>query len=149
MPSWAWVVTYNGRNAGAAYSFQCPLGLELLLPDNCRKSSSLYSFNALSGLSCYLQLMWSTIQQACFNALSGLSCYSITPIWSSFFSYVSMPSRAWVVTLVRSFLQHNIMSFQCPLGLELLRRSDSANFHEQTFQCPLGLELLRQECPIF
>ena len=107
MPSWAWVVTYNGRNAGAAYSFQCPLGLELLLPDNCRKSSSLYSFNALSGLSCYLQLMWSTIQQACFNALSGLSCYDGRNKRERTEQKVSMPSRAWVVTARMS----NILNF--------------------------------------
>ena len=62
----------------------------------------------------------------CFNALSGLSCYD---------------SKAM------KFVDE--CSFQCPLGLELLRYNNFCNFWWVRFQCPIGLELLRQECPIF
>ena len=78
--------------------------------------------------------------------------------------WVSMPSRAWVVTWFRSSLQSILLMFQCPHGLELLRMISTLRsgvwrfnaltglscyalvvtfiYREQLFQCPHGLELL-------
>ena len=141
MPSWAWVVTSFFQTFWLLLSlfqcphrlellpnnydeileinlFQCPHGLELLLRFSTSRFS-MYSFNALTGLSCYkrtyerqkdslefqcpygLELLllerstygiWS-----CFNALMGLSCYFLKGVHMAF-EVVSMPLWAWVVT---------------------------------------------------
>ena len=84
MPSRAWVVTYNGRNAGAAYSFQCPLGLELL------RSSS----EVLRNMGYVSMPSWAWVVTL---QLRPSQC------WYD----VSMPSWAWVVTARMS----NILNF--------------------------------------
>ena len=82
---------------------------------------------------------WITIR---FNALSGLSCYNQNHCHPCFYSHVSMPSRAWVVTHSRIHTRCIKTMFQCPLGLELLRCSAVSSDTRHRFQCPLGLELL-------
>ena len=144
MPSRAWVVTQDNCQWRWYSPFQCPLGLELLLHDlafcwdenvvsmpsrawvvtlaSLIWLSSLQSFNALSGLSCYrTSVRWRT-KWSCFNALSGLYLISTKLrrleqiIWKdcvnalsglylistlnlhcgfSFHHLVSMPSRAY------------------------------------------------------
>ena len=99
MPSWAWVVTYNGRNAGAAYSFQCPLGLELLRHGTQAQCCDKQGFNALSGLyliSTNYRAWIYYIYNSSFNALSGLYLIS-----------------------TKDYQTHSIciLKFQCPLGL--------------------------------
>ena len=56
--------------------------------------------------------------------------------------WVSMPSWAWVVTLV-GWQVIWLATFQCPHGLELLREFTKQAFGRCKFQCPHGLELLR------
>ena len=84
MPSQAWVVTQHL--------------VGYLITDG--------SFNALTGLSCYVPWMISGRIQDCFNALTGLSCYQFER-GSGIFRRVSMPSQAWVVTARMS----NILNF--------------------------------------
>ena len=150
MPSRAWVVTNYGLEVVESIVFQCPLGLELL------HEYAKYK-----------------IDLAMFQCPLGLELLQVVKSTSVRSSYVSMPSRAWVVTLKKPILIWNIDMFQCPLGLELLRFqrrlewdssricfnalsglscyeiTASTTFTPDEFQCPLGLELLRQECPIF
>ena len=61
-------------------------------------------------------------EQICFNALTGLNCY---------FSI-------FVITM-------ELMLFQCPHGLELLRTENGILILIDAFQCPHGLELLLVE----
>ena len=55
------------------------------------------SFNALTGLSCYDWYKRRWLSKSCFNALMGLSCY-LSVHTLKWWSCVSMPSWAWVVT---------------------------------------------------
>ena len=104
MPSRAWVVT--------SVSSSVP--------------TTIPSFNALSGLSCY----WYGIQyfhdSVMFQCPLGLELLPLAYLQMSARFGVSMPSRAWVVTVQSTF---------CVL--------------QRWFQCPLGLELLQQEYTIF
>ena len=99
MPSRAWVVTYNGRNAGAAYSFQCPIGLELLRHGTQAQCCDKQGFNALSGL-----YLISTEENSVISVAYG---------------YVSMPSRAYTSFLrgTETRERTSVSKFQCPLGL--------------------------------
>ena len=112
MPSWAWVVTYNGRNAGAAYSFQCPLGLELLL-EYSDSTVTLSRFNALSGLSCYSVRAGRFITFEAFQCPLGLELLQI-----------------WIYRV------YSPWSFQCPLGLELLRLPTRAIYSDLLVSMP-------------
>ena len=76
MPSRAWVVT--------------PLALGWIL--------SLASFNALSGLSCYIQLDLINISISSVSMPSRAWVVTFISGDITFSDYVSMPSRAWVVT---------------------------------------------------
>ena len=98
MPSWAWVVT----------------------SEKALIATTMSSFNALMGLSCYARLDKANIQQGCFNALMGLSCYRFNIRKHELLESVSMPSWAWVVTGNGSKDMKGY-TFQCPHGLELLR----------------------------
>ena len=64
------------------------------------------SFNALTGLSCYDWYKRRWLSKSCFNALMGLSCY-LSVHTLKWWSCVSMPSWAWVVTARMS----NILNF--------------------------------------
>ena len=78
------------------------------------------SFNALTGLSCYQKHMPTICTCVRFNALTGLSCYR---------NAKTAYETTW--------------TFQCPHGLELLRRDHGGqNTLHTLFQCPHGLELL-------
>ena len=97
MPSWAWVVTYNGRNAGAAYSFQCPLGLELLLKgDMARIMPEL--FQCPLGLELLLVVLDVAKVHLLFQCPLGLELLQRYSQHMERTTGVSMPSRAWVVT---------------------------------------------------
>ena len=106
MPSWAWVVTYNGRNAGAAYSFQCPLGLELLLKgDMARIMPELFQCPlGLELLQIWIYRVYSPWSFQCPLGLELLLASYVCPVLHLL---VSMPSRAWVVTARMS----NILNF--------------------------------------
>ena len=152
--------------------FQCPLGLELLpelphpfpLPSKVSMPSRAWvvtrtvrkpvpfarkCFNALSGLSCYTSKNHLSRSTFLFQCPLGLELlldeFEMVTLQLS----VSMPSRAWVVTLDIGYGFFLHVPFQCPLGLELLQGYAGKNQKSGMFQCPLGLELLRQECPIF
>ena len=67
---------------------------------------TLVCFNALMGLSCYEQRITGAEESISFNALMGLSCY-LSVHTLKWWSCVSMPSWAWVVTARIS----NILNF--------------------------------------
>ena len=93
----------------------CLHGLELLLDIN----------NFIKGINWFqcphgLELLPSWVRQhillVCFNALSGLSCYRAE--WGNIFClYVSMPSRAWVVTWIILLPILIVMCFNALSGL--------------------------------
>ena len=127
MPSRAWVVTVTSLGSTNAFAkFQCPLGLELLQLIAHWTVLFLLCFNALSGLSCYIFILQIHFSNGLFQCPLGLELLQLFWLTRGDSQCVSMPSRAWVVTL-----------HQLPVH------------PYQVFQCPLGLELLQQECPIF
>ena len=70
-----------------------------------------------------------------FNALTGLSCYN----WrnkTECRTVVSMPSWAWVVTILHIHKLHHYLQFQCPHGLELLQRVNSASIGASSVSMP-------------
>ena len=161
MSSRAWVVTQDNCQWRWYSPFQCPLGLELLLHDlafcwdenvvsmpsrawvvtlaSLIWLSSLQSFNALSGLSCYPTFQAVATLVGSFNALSGLSCYGLEmhhifggtafqcPLGLELLPHrtllvtngevVSMPSRAWVVTFFHSIVSTSNLCFNALSGL--------------------------------
>ena len=99
-------------------------------------------FNALMGLSYYDTRIARATGTWRFNALMGLSCYyhqTQKPVKL----IVSMPSWAWVVTILFASILTPFL-FQCPHGLELLPCTTSMSGSNTLFQCPHGLELLHQ-----
>ena len=57
--------------------------------------------------------------------------------------WMSMPSRAWVVTWFRSSLQSILLMFQCPHGLELLRMISTLRSGVWRFNALTGLSCYR------
>ena len=117
MPSRAWVVTVFMCRFNVKTKFQCPHGLELLPEILSRLTPIHSSFNALTGLSCYIRWIFMEQLNHCFNALTGLSCY-----YHGFFiclnnRNVSMPSRAWVVTCPMTVLPGKLECFNALTGL--------------------------------
>ena len=99
MPSRAWVVTWALEAVySIAASFNALSGLSCYLCPSSKFTLFTISFNALSGLSCYATRRTEGVKDKSFNALSGLSCY-----------------------FLRKARKQSISVFQCPLGLELLR----------------------------
>ncbi len=170
MPSWAWVVTSFFQTFWLLLSlFQCPHRLELL-PNNYDEILEINLFQCPHGLELLLRFSTSRFSMYSFNALTGLSCYKRTyerqkdslefqcpyglellrPDLHTFSepAEVSMPLWAWVVTSWKEYIWH-LKLFQCPYGLELLPGAKKDVSRTIKFQCPYGLELLRQECPIF
>ena len=86
---------------------QCPLGLELLRKLRQHLNGDLLSFNALTGLSCYITDMLQT-QSEDVSMPSRAWVVTISAMKESAGKRrVSMPSRAWVVTARMS----NILNF--------------------------------------
>ena len=118
MPSRAWVVTNYGLEVVESIVFQCPLGLELL-HEYAKYKIDLAMFQCPLGLELlhWRNRYWSGIL-ICFNALSGLSCYGSKEGWNGTAAgYVSMPSRAWVVTRSQHQPHLHLMSFNALSGL--------------------------------
>ena len=129
------------------------------------------SFNALTGLSCYVENGTTEKNTGCFNALTGLSCYVLSLVKGKTYNKLfqcplglELLLQATITTehhiwfqcpLGLELLRFCVMTqtyptaFQCPLGLELLPSTPEPSTPVTGFQCPLGLELLLQECPIF
>ena len=121
MPSWAWVVTYNGRNAGAAYSFQCPLGLELLRHGTQAQCCDKQGFNALSGLyliSTNYRAWIYYIYNSSFNALSGLYLISTVPLQKPRFYAVS---RAYFCRYLSEYSDNSCFSCMLTFWTYLMR----------------------------
>ena len=74
------------------------------------------SFNALTGLSCYDWYKRRWLSKSCFNALMGLSCY-LSVHTLKWWSCVSMPSWAWVVTQRKHHVPELERSFNALMGL--------------------------------
>ena len=65
------------------------------------------------GLSCYLWSNWQNKTECSFNALTGLSCYIMRRLAVRASVKVSMPSRAWVVTARMSNILNFLWYFLC------------------------------------
>ena len=149
MPSRAWIVTFqhfSGRLTSLC--FNALTGLNCYYPWADADTADA-GFNALTGLNCYtvpcaiyslipqfqcphgLELLRDTVSGmpdgGLFQCPHGLELLLSTWLVRHWRLNVSMPSRAWIVTLATNG------TLQFP----------------ELFQCPHGLELLRQECPIF
>ena len=142
MPSRAWVVTVKHSDLEGENMFQCPHGLELLLPGHTavvvQNSVSMPSwawvvtgmqfwlrvfpgrFNALSGLSCYWRIHRPGRYPNKFQCPLGLELLPYQMFSVGLEANVSMPSRAWVVTVWPGEACGYAFTFQCPHGLELL-----------------------------
>ena len=72
------------------FMFQCPNGLELLRYVLDQQELMRTGFNALTGLSCYLQESTLSGKISCFNALMGLSCYRKNVQYFKFFMILFM-----------------------------------------------------------
>ena len=107
------------------------------------------SFNALTGLSCYVENGTTEKNTGCFNALTGLSCYVLSLVKGKTYNKLFQCPLGLELLLQATITTEHHIWFQCPLGLELLRFCVMTQTYPTAFQCPLGLELLLQECPIF
>ena len=171
MPSRAWVVTLLTDVVQVQlFRFNALSGLSCYYGFQFEEDIST-RFNALSGLSCYVESGKQVVQQSTFQCPLGLELLLFrslcSPPFNTFqcplglellldrhcqlpiFSGVSMPSRAWVVTLSWKWYAELTVSFNALSGLSCYLSVQLQLYETVVFQCPLGLELLRQECPIF
>ena len=123
MPSRAWVVTYNGRNAGAAYSFQCPLGL---IPHFYNETEMTLAIDRLV-FQCPLGLIphfyaarnkLSVAIDQRFNALSGLYLISTVPLQKPRFYAVS---RAYFCRYLSEYSDNSRFSCMLTFWTYLMR----------------------------
>ena len=126
---------WPSESCGYAFTFQCPLGLELLLP-TAREVEAFVEFQCPHGLELLLKLQLrlslemlfqcpngiellryvldqQELMRTGFNALTGLSCYHDLARRSTATLEVSMPSRAWVVTARMSNILNSSWYFLC------------------------------------
>ena len=97
------------------------------------------NFNALMGLSCYTWFFGNSNAIMSFQCPHGLELLLIVEVKGTARIDVSMPSRAWVVTVKHSDLEGENM-FQCPHGLELLRTNFSNHYNSFSgFNALMGL----------
>ena len=120
------------------------------------------------GLSCYINNIVTFLDIIVVSMPSWAWVVTFRFWWRILSSSVSMPSWAWVVTPFPLQVYNNLFTFQCPHGLELLRKEratlvtcllvsmpswawvvtwspDCAMIGAREFQCPHGLELLHGE----
>ena len=113
MPSWAWVVT-------SIYGF-CRVGGTVSMPSRAWvvtwQSLSNYKILEVSMPSrawvVTRHRLGNRLDECCFNALTGLSCYIDLTTAYNYLDVVSMPSRAWVVTARMSNILNFLWYFLC------------------------------------
>ena len=122
MPSRAWVVTSDSSTKlyRRISGFQCPLGLELLRNNMVTRCYFWISFQCPLGLELLQITADNIIKELSFQCPLGLELLPLHEYEKHTDWYVSMPSRAWVVTISYKVLRCQFSMFQCPLGLELL-----------------------------
>ena len=111
MPSRAWVVTIKDGIIHTIWEFQCPHGLELLHIDT-PVAFVKQRFNALTGLSCYL-ISATELQMVLVSMPSRAWVVTLCVTQQYGFTAVSMPSRAWVVTARMSNILNFLWYFLC------------------------------------
>ena len=149
MPSRAWIVTKGIDTAlhkqigvsmpSRAWIVTLPVSQ---MPDNWK------GFNALTGLNCYVKRSSPFKVAPMFQCPHGLELLPTKGYVCVGNSFVSMPSRAWIVT-VFSWESNARNCVSMPSRAWIVTLFLQYAYMYIAFQCPHGLELLRQECPIF
>ena len=165
MPSRAWVVTAQWNQQQQLQEVSMPSRAWVVTRGRKQVPYIIIGFNALTGLSCYLDLdqvmkqlnvsmpsrAWVVTRlfygnfyiSKCFNALTGLSCYKCRCIVNILSTAFQCPHGLELLLIL--LLWHTFwIVFQCPHGLELLQEATWCHFQTFRFQCPHGLELLRR-----